>query len=776
MKHSTKVRLLALSLAAFMCVGMFAGCSAKTQTKSQTPLVVGYSPFSEKFSPFFADTGYDQDVVDMTQVTLMTTDRTGAIVYNAIKGETIEYNGTKYTYKGPADLKVEYDEASDTTTYTMKIRNDIKFSDGEPLTADDIIFTYYVLSDKSYDGSSTLYSTPIIGMKNYRYNSTLAETTEVSAEEVAAALADPSGDIKDYIINKIITPILTDEYDWCDANKEKYSFTDTNEFYVAAYDFTGSITWEGKDKDTLIAEMIAAYGTDYKTLGANYAGDENYFAGSIEGYASDKLLSEKLAAAGGEEVPNIEGIKKLGQYEVQVKTKGFDAAAVYQIAGIRIAPLHYYGDKSMYDYDNNKFGFTRGDVSAVKAKTTQPMGAGPYKFIKYENKVVYFEANPYYYKGEPRTTYIQFKETLDADKISGVAQGTIDVTDPSGSIKNFDEIKSYNTDTNELSGNTIVTNLVNNLGYGYLGINATTVNVGGDPDSDASKNLRKGIATIFSVYRELAIDSYYGEVATVINYPISSTSWAAPQKTDDDYRVAFSVDVDGNDIYTADMTSDDKYAAAINAAIGYFKAAGYTFDEAAGKFTAAPDGAKLEYEVIIPGDGEGDHPSYMILVKAKEALASIGITLTINDPSDSNVLWDKLDAGSQEMWAAAWGATIDPDMYQVYYSTNVVGLGGTDSNHYHIQDPTLDELILEARTSDDQSFRKTTYKACLDIILDWAVEIPVYQRQNTVIFSPNRVDMSTVTPDITTYWGWMQDIEQLLTIDTSAAADTAANG
>ncbi len=80
---------------------------------------------------------------------------------------------------------------------------------------------------------------------------------------------------------------------------------------------------------------------------------------------------------------------------------------------------------------------------------------------------------------------------------------------------------------------------MSNLGYGYIGINADTVNVAGDPGSDASKNLRKGLATVLAAYRDVAIDSYYGEAASVINYPISNTSWAAPQPTDEGYRVAF---------------------------------------------------------------------------------------------------------------------------------------------------------------------------------------------------------------------------------------------
>ena len=210
------------------------------------------------------------------------------------------------------------------------------------------------------------------------------------------------------------------------------------------------------------------------------------------------------------------------------------------------------------------------------------------------------------------------------------------------------------------------------------------------------------------------------------------------------------------------MSEEQKYDAALAAAVGYLKAAGFTYDEVAGKFTAAPDGASLVYEVMIPADGIGDHPAYGILTNAKEALAKIGITLEITDLTNSSDLWTALESGNCQMWAAAWGATIDPDMYQVYHSSNIYGLpGSTESNHYSIQDAKLDELIMAARESADQSYRKATYKQCLDIILDWGVEIPTYQRQNAVIFSTERVNMETMTPDITTFYGWFSEIENI---------------
>ena len=73
------------------------------------------------------------------------------------RGETHEYNGTDYTYTGLSDVTVT--EGEDETVYNFKLREGVTFSDGEPLTADDLIFTYYVLSDTDYDGNAASYRT-----------------------------------------------------------------------------------------------------------------------------------------------------------------------------------------------------------------------------------------------------------------------------------------------------------------------------------------------------------------------------------------------------------------------------------------------------------------------------------------------------------------------------------------------------------------------------------------------------------------------------------------
>lgn len=786
------LKKLSLGLAAVMTVASLSACgkdntssdgantetgaSESTEVSTSTgadTLVVGKDTFGSKFSPFFATLQYDQDVSDMVSIGLLDSDREGNIVMKGIEGETIAYNGTDYTYTGIADCDVTQNDDG-TVVYDFTLRDDIKFSDGEPLTADDVIFSMYVFADPTYDGAATFYTLPIKGMEDYRSgmdslgNIILAagrdntDFTTFTEDQMNAywAAVDQEGE-----------KFAQDIVDYCVANYPDYlesvgnsevalgmfawGFGDVNDDGTV---LTGAGTGtEYNIADLTIAdywtELQAKYENDLVTMSETEAAGDDLFAMLNEDYPE---FTQGITT--GDSAANISGIEKTGDYSLRVTMDKFDAVAIYQL-GVAVAPLHYYGDTSKYDYDNNMFGFTKGDLSSVKDKTTQPLGAGPYKFDSYENGVVTFTANENYFKGEPKIKTILFKETPESDKLTGVASGTFDISDPSMSVDVLKNIKNYNSN-GEVTGDVLTTDLVDNLGYGYIGINANVVKVGDDKASEASKDLRKAFATIFAAYRDTVINSYYGEMATVIQYPMSNTSWAAPKPADEGYQIAYSVDADGNSIYTADMTDEQKYEAALQASISFFKAAGYTFDEATGKFTAAPEGAEMTYEVIIPGGGTGDHPAFGILTAAKEALATIGITLQINDPSDSSVWNNALEANTAEMWAGAWGATVDPDMYQVYHSDNANGKG-TNSNHYSIEDADLDEMIIAARNSADQSYRKATYKECLETILDWGVEIPIYQRQNAIVISTERVNVSTMTPDITTFWGWTNDIEKL---------------
>lgn len=766
-------KFLALALAAGMTFSQLMSVSAAEETeaatteaaaaetteKSADTLVYGTDGMDGKFSPFFYTAVPDEDVVKVMFEPLLGTDREGAVVLKGIEGETRPYNGTDYTYNGMADCEVVENEDG-TVEYKLTMRDDLKWSDGEPITIDDVIFSYYVFCDPTYDGNASIFALPIEGLDEYRsgmetmFNLLVAageENTDFSnwdEETQTAFWADlkQAGEafaqsIIDYLVENGVNT-AEDSVAACAANWG----------YELAEDATTADFFQA---------MVEAYGGDYIAMSDTEQASAS-LTDLMENY-SEYAIGVKT----GESADSITGIQKTGDYTMTVKMTSVDATAIYNV-GIYVCPLHYYGDKDSYDYENNQFGFSKGDLSGVKSKTSAPLGNGAYTFVSYENGVATVQANPLYYKGEPKIQYINFQHVQDADKISGVNAGTLDVTMPSYDKDAVAEIAAANGGVEGNDGDKITTKTYLNLGYGYIGINSKNVSVGGERGSDASKNLRKGLATILSVYRDVAMDTYYGELANVINYPISDTSWAAPRVTDEGYQVAFSVDVNGNPIYTEGMTEDEKYAAALEAALGFFEAAGYTVED--GKLTAAPEGASLEYEIIIPGSGQGDHPNFMVLSMAKDALASIGMNLIINDVSDGTVtIGQKLDAGTAEMWTMAWQATPDPDLYQVYYS-DVANGGqnpGGSSYYYGIQDETLDELIMEARQSTDQAYRKILYKECLDIIVDWADEIPIYQRLNATIFSTERINVDTLTPDITTYWDWFNDI-QLVELNADA--------
>uniref|UniRef100_UPI003FED608B ABC transporter substrate-binding protein n=1 Tax=Gemmiger formicilis TaxID=745368 RepID=UPI003FED608B len=534
---------IALASAAALSVGMLAGCGgaassaatassesnstataeASTTAASDGTLVLAETGFESKFSPFFAASAADQDVIDLTQIALLGADRKGEMVLNGIEGETREYNGTDYTYHGPADCVVT-ENADGTVTYDIKLREDLKFSDGEPVTIDDVIFSMYVFLDPTYDGSATMYSTPIVGLDEYRSSMTtlsklIAEAGEDNTDntnftaEQQKAFWDAVNDGGVKFAQEII--------DYCVENG---AAADANDAAGAASAWNlGELPAGATAKDM------------FELIGANY--DWNFSAMEAEtaGTALSDLIPEDVYAYSttgvnvGDAVASVAGIVKTGDYSMTLTTTELSTTMIYQLQ-MPIAPLHYYGDESLYDYDNNSFGFAKGDLSSVRAKTSAPMGAGMFTFSKYSDGVVYLDANPSYFDGAPKVAHVNMKETQEADKITGVQAGTIDISDPSYSLEVADQIADINGVEGE-DGPVITTRLKDYRGYGYIALSAKNVNVGGDPSSQASKDLRKAIMTVIAAYRDEGIDSYYGDTATVINSPISTTSWAAPSGT-----------------------------------------------------------------------------------------------------------------------------------------------------------------------------------------------------------------------------------------------------
>ena len=123
--------------------------------KKRDDIVIMAEEFSGLFNPFYATSGSDMDVVGLTQISMLTTDSKGNLTAGENESTVV------------LDYEIGEDGAGN-SVYTFVIKNGLKFSDGVPLTMNDVMFNMYEYLDPVYTGSSTMYSVKIKGLAQYR--------------------------------------------------------------------------------------------------------------------------------------------------------------------------------------------------------------------------------------------------------------------------------------------------------------------------------------------------------------------------------------------------------------------------------------------------------------------------------------------------------------------------------------------------------------------------------------------------------------------------------
>lgn len=748
-------KIISIALVSVLCLGTFASCGKTEPEKPEVPvpastLTVGYSQLTGQYNPFFADTEASKDAVKLTQASLLTVDRAGDVVTGAVKGEKRSYNGTEYSYSGVADtdIKVNPDGSA---VYTFTLSDSVTFSDGEPMTADDLIFSLYVLADPTYDGQLAFNTLPVTGMADY-ISGMVSRGSAIHAAgnegylQTGLFTKEQYNAFWDYYNNQAGIDMANDIIACCAANGYN---TAEDSVAECARSWGYELDEKAEAKDFWDA-MVAENGSIEEASANENAGND------LTALTVKALGSEYSAGVdNGKKVKDITGIKKLDEHTVAVTTDTFSTAAIYQF-DIPVVPMHRYGETEKYNYDESMFGFNKGDLSHIRE--AEPLGAGAYKLTEVSEDKVTFERNADYYKGLPETGRVVFKLLSEEEKLEAAAKGEIDISSHSYNKEDTEKIAKLNGGKSDKQVISVLP--YSTPGHGYIGINASTVNINGVADSKESKALRKAFATIFSAYREDAVENYYGDSAAVVDYPISTASWASPQLTDDDGGPAFSVNPKGKKFYDRDDDPQTRHARAKKTALEFFKAAGYTVKD--NKVTAAPEGGRLSFNAIVPAGGKGDHPCFYILTYARAMLSTMGITLKVTDVADSTQLWNALDENTHEIWCSAWGEDTDPDLYKIYHSANILGVeASADSNHYHIWDEELDKCLEDARQTADSAERRELYARCFEIIADWAVEVPVFEKRACLVYETAGIDPQTFPGDITYYYGWINEAESI---------------
>lgn len=158
-------KVLSLILAVVMVFTLFTGCTKQTppadtktpveEPKKEEPKVdkilkMGGSSFSGVFNPVMSDTTYD----DYISRCLFE-----ALVDNDPNGERIP-------------VLAEWKLSDDKLTYTFTLKDGIKFSDGKPLTTEDVAFTYMTMAHPDYNGPRAYAVSSMLGYEDYHSGKT----------------------------------------------------------------------------------------------------------------------------------------------------------------------------------------------------------------------------------------------------------------------------------------------------------------------------------------------------------------------------------------------------------------------------------------------------------------------------------------------------------------------------------------------------------------------------------------------------------------------------
>ncbi len=483
--------------------------------------------------------------------------------------------------------------------------------------------------------------------------------------------------------------------------------------------------------------------------------------------AKEVILHENVSDDGALAVQNISGIVSLGhteaagttvkvngtdytvasghnadgtvtdasQYDVlQITIDGIDPKAIWNFA-IPVAPQHYYGEGSKVGVDiaNNKFGVEFAsfsfmtDVIQSPRNIKLPMGAGAYKATDssnsdapsesnfYADNVVYFKANTNFNTvgagiENAKIEKVRYQIVSSANAIAALENGTVHYISPSLTTDNYDKLE-------KLKSKGMVTITEDQLGYGYVGVNAAKI---------TDINLRKAIMCAMNT--ALALDYYRTGTASQIYWPMSMVSWAYPDGVD-------ATD-NGFDYPQLGTWSEDIATNNINK---YMQEAGVS---------AGDDSLKITF--TIAGSSLQDHPTYKVFRDAAALLNELGWDVEV--VCDTQAL-TKINTGSLEVWAAAWSSALDPDLYQVYHKDstatstlawgyNYIKTSGT-AEELDILDE-LSDLIDDARSTNDKAVRSDLYQQAMEKILDLAIELPVYQRSVLYAFNSNVIDASSL--------------------------------
>ena len=172
MKSLKLKKLCAVLMAATISTSLFIGCGSDDKSTGTS----GSGSAATSGQDLMFNLGEDPETIDPT---LNTSSGAGTLIVNAFEGLMLLDESEQPTYGAAENMEV----SEDGLVYTFKLRQDGKWSDGEPVTANDFKYSWMRALDKA---TAAEYSYQLYYIKNAEkfYNG------EVSADEVGIKVVD----------------------------------------------------------------------------------------------------------------------------------------------------------------------------------------------------------------------------------------------------------------------------------------------------------------------------------------------------------------------------------------------------------------------------------------------------------------------------------------------------------------------------------------------------------------------------------------------------------
>ncbi|MFZ5918445.1 MAG: ABC transporter substrate-binding protein [Chloroflexota bacterium] len=353
-----------------------------------------------------------------------------------------------------------------------------------------------------------------------------------------------------------------------------------------------------------------------------------------------------------EGVDTVEGVKVIDEHTIQFTANNpVDPLFFLELVGtgVWIIPKHILQDVPPADFDKADFWMN------------PTVGAGPFKFVKYEtDQFIEYARNEDYHLGAPYLDSLIVKIITPATMVAQLEKGEVDITSAGGigdvplddweRVQGLENVNAYGYQDN---------------GYQYMIINW-------DPNGPwTDKRARQALA--YALNRQLIVDKLLKGEGVIAQTPIIPVTYY------------YNPEVEGQFAY------DPAKAKAL------LEEAGFDFEQ--------------EITLLVPIGNIVRELSADII---QANLQDVGLKVSI-EKMDFPTMMARFKAAEFDIGLVGWSDVLDPDVRSQFHSTGQYNFGAINS-------PVLDDLLDRGANTADPEDRKVIYD---EFQLKFLDEMPV---------------------------------------------------